>query len=318
MDRIILNRFVRRMSLRQLQVFAAVSRLKSFTRAAEALHLSQPTVSMQIKKLEMDMGLSLTEQVGKRLSLTEAGEALQLAALDILDTLNRLEMQLNDLKGMRSGHLHLAVVTTANYFAPTLLGKFRRAYPGIKVVLDVSNREGILERMNRNLDDLYLIGKPPVSNEFEFEPYLANPMVIVAPVDHTLAGRTSIPLYTIAEEPFITREQGSGTRVALERRFSENNLVLNIDMELGNNESIKQGVAGGLGIAMLSVHTLTDCDMQALTILDVEKFPVSWRWYIGYPRGKKPSLITKTFIEFMYQQGSSLMPENEKLLSFLR
>jgi len=304
------GQLARRISLRQLQVFGAVARLLSYTRAAEEMHLSQPTVSMQIKKLESDIGLPLTEQIGKKISLTETGNALYQVSRDILGTLMRFEMQIDDRKGLRTGHLHVAVVTTANYFAPRLLGKFCQAYPGIKVSLEVTNREHILDRMLHNIDDLYLIGKPPESSELEFHPYLANPMVVVAPANHKLAKKKAIPLSGIANENFIMREQGSGTRIAVEQKFTDAGLKLKVAMELGNNESIKQGITGGLGIAVLSLHTLTSGDMSELTVLDVQGFPISWQWYIGHPRGKRLSIIARTFIEFMYKEGSSLLPEN--------
>ena len=312
------NLLARRISLRQLQVFEAVARLLSYTKAADELFLSQPTVSMQIKKLESDVGLPLTEQIGKKVSLTDVGVALYQVSQDVLGTLGRFEMQVGDQKGLRTGQLRVAVVSTANYFAPRLLGKFCQKYPGIRVSLEVTNREHILERMNQNTDDLYLIGKPPESSDLEFQPYLTNPMVVVAPTDHSLAKKKSIQLSEIANEYFIMREQGSGTRIAVEQSFSDAGLKLKVRMELGNNESIKQGISGGLGIAVLSMHTLTRGDMNELTVLDVVGFPISWQWYVGHPRGKRLSVIARAFIDFMYEEGPSLLPEsvvenNEKI-----
>ena len=242
MIRVISSQLARRISLRQLQVFEAVARLLSYTRAAEELYLSQPTVSMQIKKLESDIGLPLTEQTGKKISLTESGHALYQVSTDILGALSRFEMQISDQKGLRTGQLRIAVVTTANYFAPRLLGKFCQLYPGINVSLEVTNRENILDRMANNVDDLYLIGKPPESSELEFQPYLNNPMVVVAPASHRLAKKKAIPLSEIADELFIMREAGSGTRIAIEQKFADAGLQLKVRMELGNNESIKQGI----------------------------------------------------------------------------
>ena len=308
MQKSLAGKLSRRISMRQLQVFEAVARLLSFTRAAEELFLTQPTVSMQIRKLENDIGLPLTEQIGKSVTLTDAGKALHQASRDILDTLGRFEMQVDDQKGLKTGELRIAVVTTAKYFAPRLLGQFCQRYPGIDVFLEVTNREHILERMNKNLDDLYLIGKPPESSELEFRPYLSNPMVVVAPADHTQAQKKAIALSEIAGEHFIMREQGSGTRIAVERLFAEAGYEINVRMELGSNEAIKQGITGGLGIAVLSKHTLTHGDMRDLTILDVEGFPLSWQWYIGHPRKKRLSVVAKAFIEFMYEVGPSLLP----------
>ena len=303
-------KLARRISFRQLQVFEAVARLLSYTRAAEELFLTQPTVSMQIKKLESDIGLPLTEQIGKKVSLTDAGNALYQASRDMLDTLARFEMEVDDQKGLKTGRLRIAVVTTAKYFAPRLLGKFCQLYPGINVFLEVTNRENILERMSHNLDDLYLVGKPPESSDLEFQPYLPNPMVVIAPAGHKFAHRKSIPLSEIAAENFIIRERGSGTRVAVENAFSKSGYKINVRMELGSNEAIKQGVSAGLGISVLSGHTLTSGDMNDLTILDVEHFPVSWQWYVGHPRGKRLSIVTRTFIDFMYREGPHLLPGN--------
>lgn len=304
------SKLARRISIRQLQVFEAVARLLSYTRAAEELFLSQPTVSMQIKKLESDIGLPLTEQIGKKISLTEAGREFYQVSRDILDTLGRFEMQVDDHKGLRTGRLRIAVVTTANYFAPRLIGKFSQQYPGINVSLEVGNREHILDRMSQNMDDLYLVGKPPESSELDFQPYLANPMVVVAPVNHKLAQKKAIALSAIADEQFIIREQGSGTRIAIEQLFADAGQTLNVRMELGSNESIKQGISGGLGIAVISLHTITSGDLSELTVLDVEGFPISWQWYVGHPRGKRLSVVARTFIDFMYKEGPSFLPDS--------
>jgi DNA-binding transcriptional LysR family regulator len=248
--------------------------------------------------------------VGKQISLTESGNALYQASRDILDTLGRFEMQVNDQKGLKTGQLRIAVVTTAKYFAPRLLGKFCQLYPGINVSLEVANREQILERLNRNLDDLYIIGKPPVSTDLKFQPYLANPMVVVAPASHPFTQRKSIPLADLADENFIIRERGSGTRVAVENLFAEEDQKIKIRMELGSNEAIKQGISAGLGISVLSLHTIVRGDLEELAILDVDGFPISWQWYVGHPKGKRLSVVAKTFIDFMYEQGPSMLPKN--------
>ena len=306
MDAPLTSSLARHISMRQLQVFEASARLSSITRAAEELFLTQPTVSMQIKKLEGSVGLPLFEQVGKRISLTDAGEALYRAAREILEMLGRLEMEVAELKGLKTGQLRLAVVTTAKYFAPRILGKFCKDYPGIDASLEVTNRERLLERMTKNLDDLYIVGRPPESPEYEFEPYMPNPLVTVAPSTHPLAKEHNIPLSRIADEPFIIREKGSGTRKALETHFETQKLKLNIKMELGSNEAIKQAILGGLGIAVLSQHTLGQgIDQTGLTILDVKGFPIQWQWHVGHMRGKRLSVVARTFLEFLRSQGNA-------------
>jgi DNA-binding transcriptional LysR family regulator len=291
---------MRHTTFRQLEVFEAIARLGSFTRAAEELFLTQPTVSMQIKKLTDAVGLPLFEQVGKRIYLTDAGKALQSTCRGIFDELSNFEMLVSDMKGLKQGRLRLAVVTTAKYFAPRLLGVFSQHYPGIELSLKVSNREHLLERLSDNQDDLYILGQPPEGLDVVFEPFLDNPLVVLAPANHELAGERNISLHRIVEEPFIVREPGSGTRMAVERLFAKHNLKLKVRMELGSNEAIKQAIVGGLGISVLSHHTLVlDAAIGHLATLDVEHFPIKRQWYAVYPTSKQPSIVTTTFLEYL-------------------
>jgi len=298
------SQIARRTSLRQLQVFEAIARLGSFTRAAEELYLTQPTVSMQIKKLEQSIGLPLFEQVGKKIYLTQAGELLLETATDVLRSMANLDMAVADQKGLKTGSLNLAVVTTAKYFAPRVLGKFCSLYPGVDVSLKVTNRESLLGRMNRNVDDLYIMGRPPASAEYEFQSFMDNPIVVVAPAGHPLAVEKDIPLQRISEEPFIMREHGSGTRMAVETLFAEHQVKLKVRMELGSNEVIKQTIAGGLGISALSESTIDFGTEKELIKLDVQHFPIPKKWYIGFPAGKRLSVIAQTFLEFMKKEVS--------------
>jgi DNA-binding transcriptional LysR family regulator len=196
---------MRHSTFRQLEIFEAIARHGSFTRAAEELFLTQPTASMQIKKLTDAIGIPLFEQIGKRIYLTDAGKALQSTCRDIFGSLNNFEMLVSDLQGLKRGKLRLAVVTTAKYFAPRLLGPFCKKYPGIDVSLKVSNRERLLERLNENLDDLYILGQPPETLDVVSDPFLDNPLVVLAPGSHPLVGKKNIPIAEIAQEPFIMR-----------------------------------------------------------------------------------------------------------------
>ena len=302
------SQIVRRASLRQLQVFEAAARHLSFTHAANELFLSQPTVSMQIKKLEEVAGLPLFEQLGRQIYLTDAGTALYATAYEVLDTLARFEMEVADMQGLKTGHLRLAVVTTAKYFVPRVLGMFSQLYPGIDVSLKVTNRERLLERMTQNVDDLYIMGCPPQLPDVEFQPYLANPLVLLAPRNHPLAGHTQIPPERIAKEPFVIREPGSGTRMAIEQFFAERNLPLRIKMELGSNEAIKQAIIGGLGISVLSRHTLALGDEHgSIVVLDVKGFPIPWQWYVGYSKGKRLSVVARTFLDYLNNEGKTII-----------
>lgn len=291
---------MRHSTLRQLEIFLAIARLGSFTRAAEELFLTQPTVSMQIKKLTETVGLPLFEQIGKKVYLTAAGEELQRTCREVFDQLARLEMQISDMKGLKKGTLRLAVVTTAKYFAPRLLGPFCRQHPGVDVSLKVTNREQVLQRLVENQDDLYILGLPPEGIDVVAEPFLRNPLVPVAATGHVLAGAKNVPLKRFAEEPFLIRESGSGTRKAVERLFNEYQLSLNVRMELGSNEAIKQAIVGGLGVSVLSEQTLVlDAPMGQLVLLDVEGFPLERQWYVAYPIGKRLSVVAETFMEHL-------------------
>jgi DNA-binding transcriptional LysR family regulator len=191
-------------------------------------------------------------------------------------------------------------VTTAKYFAPRLLGPFCQLYPGIDVSLKVSNRERLLERLSENRDDLYVLGQPPEGLDVVYEPFLPNPLVVLAPSNHALVGQRDIPLKRLAREPFIMREPGSGTRMAVERLFHKHKIRIKVRMELGSNEAIKQAIVGGLGVSVLSRHTLAlDAAMGQLATLDVRHFPIERMWYAVYPVGKQPSLVAQTFLEYL-------------------
>jgi DNA-binding transcriptional LysR family regulator len=298
---------MRHTTFRQLEVFASIARLGSFTRAAEELFLTQPTVSMQIKKLTEAVGLPLFEQIGKRIYLTDAGKELRSTCGEIFASLNNLETVISDMKGLKQGKLRLAVVTTAKYFAPRLLGPFCRQYPGIEVSLKVSNRERLLERISDNQDDLYVLGQPPEGLDVVSEPFLDNPLVVLAPGNHPLVGQRNIPLARLAKEPFIMREPGSGTRIAVERLVHAHKVTLNVRMELGSNEAIKQAIVGGLGISVLSRHTLAlDAAMGQIATLNVKHFPIKRQWHAVYPAGKQPSMVAQTFLEFLRGAASQI------------
>ena len=297
-------------TLHQLKVFEAIARSGSFTRAAEELFLTQPTVSQQIKQLTKAVGLPLFEQVGKRLYLTDAGQEVLKVCRDISERLSQMEMTLAELKGLKQGNLRLAVITTAKYFVPRLLGPFRHRYPGINISLQVTNRQQVLERLSKNLDDLYILGQPPSNLDISLRPVLENPLVVIAPHNHPLAQEKNIPLQRLAEEPFIMREPGSGTRMAVERFFEENRVTINVEMEIGSNEAIKQAIVGGLGLSVLSRHALAlEGKKGPLTILDVEGIPIQRHWYIVYPASKQLSVVASTFLEYLLNEGKQIVAQ---------
>ncbi len=294
-------------TLHQLKVFEAAARHCSFTRAAEELFLTQPTISMQIKQLTQAVGLPLFEQVGKRLFLTDAGRQLYVTCKDIFDRLSLLEMGIADMKGMKRGRLRLAAITTTKYVVPRLLGPFCQRYPGIDISFKVTNHEGVLERMAENLDDLYIISQRPDNPEINSYLFIENPLVVLAPHGHPLSNEKQISLERIAEEPFIMREPGSGTRQAIQQLFDKNNIPIKIRLEIGSNEAIKQAIASGLGISVLSIHSLAlEGVISQFTILDVVDFPISRNWYVIYPAGKQLSIIANTFFEYLQTEGRQL------------
>jgi DNA-binding transcriptional LysR family regulator len=298
-------------TLHQLKVFEATARNSSFTKAAEELYITQPTVSTQVKQLTKAVGLPLFEQIGKRLHLTEAGGALLATCQEIFERLDNFEMTVADLKGTRQGRLKLGVITTAKYFIPRLLGSFCQQYPGIDIALEVTNHQKLEERMLNNEDDLYIVSQPTEDIDLCWEPFAENPIVVVARKDHPLAGIPNIPITRLNDEPFIMRETGSGTRQAVQRLFTEHQVSVRTRLELGSNEAIKQAIAGGLGISALSKHTLIS-DAGELTILDIQEFPIPRHWYVSYLAGKQLSIIAEAFREYLLL-NSDKMPLYESL-----
>lgn len=302
-------------TLHQLKVFEAAARNGSFTRAAEELFLTQPTVSMQVKQLTKAVGLPLFEQVGKRLYLTQAGQELFATCKEIFERISQFEMTVADLKGMKQGKLRLAVITTAKYFVPRLLGTFCQLYPGIDITLQVTNHSGIVERLKENLDDLYVMSQLPEHLDISYQPFLENPMVVLAPINHPLAQEKNISLQRLSEESFILREPGSGTRTAMQKLFDEHGVSLKVKLELGSNEAIKQAITGGLGISVLSRHTVST-EASQLTILDVEHFPIRRYWYMVYPAGKQLSVVARTYFDYLLNAAKQ-MPEYTPIMTQL-
>ncbi len=303
-------------TLHQLKVFETVARHGSFTRAAEELSITQPTVSSQVKQLNKAVGLPLFEQIGKSLYLTDAGKELLSTCQDIFERLNNFQMTVADLKGMKQGQLKLAVITTAKYFVPRLLGSFCQKYPGIDVALKVTNHKTIQQCMLNNEYDLYVVSNPPQEIDLCSQPFLDNPLVVVANKNHNLAGKIKIPIASLDGEAFIMREQGSGTRDAVMKLFRKNNISVKVRLELGSNEAIKQAIAGGLGISVLSEHCLvSEGKSGELTILDVEHFPIERRWYVAHIEGKKLSIIAKTFLDYLLKESPKITLPSSSILA---
>lgn len=288
----------RNATLRQLQIFEAVARHASFTRAAEALHLTQPSVSIQVRSLADAVGRPLFEQSGRRVQLTEVGRLLYDTCTEFSALWSRFEAAVDDADALRRGRLRVSVVTTAKYFLPKALGQFCRLHPGIDVELDVQNREGILARLRDRLDDFHVMSVPPLDWAIEAEPLLENPLVLIAPGDFAPPrGRFSVA--DLAAHRFLLRETGSGTRMAVDDYLSRHRIKLPNRMTLGSNEAIKQAVAGGMGLAVLSRHALTESDLSEVQVLKARDFPIAGLWHIVHWRDRHLSAAAQAFRGFL-------------------
>lgn len=290
------------LTLRQLRVFEAVAKHLSYSRAAEALHLTQPAVSMQIRQLEDVAGLPLFEQLGKKIHLTEAGKEFLHYSNSILQHLSEAETMLAEFKGM-SGKLNISVASTASYFTPQLLAEFCQRHMQATVNLSVTNREALLQRLSNNQTDMAIMGRPPDNLDVDATPFMQNHLVIIAPINHPLANGRNIPLSRLAEETFLVREQGSGTRITMERFFAEQNIHLTTGTEMSTNEAIKQAVQAGMGLGILSLHTVSlELETARLKVLDVQNFPIQRHWYVVHRKGKRLTNVAQAFKEFLLQE----------------
>jgi DNA-binding transcriptional LysR family regulator len=295
-------------TLRQLQVFEKVAHHLNYSRAAEELYLSQPAVSMQIKQLETSIGLPLFEQMGKKIFLTEAGRELFHYARSIAQQLAEMETVFDEMKGLEHGKLTLSVVNTANYFTPQLLAKFCRRHPNINVILHVANRDAVLKQLADNSTDLAIMGQPPDGLDISAESFLDNPLVVIAAPNHPLAKLKRVKFTRLAEETFLSREQGSGTRSAMERVFAQHRIQPHISMEMETNEAIKQAVQAGMGLGILSLHSIElELETKRLAMLNVEHFPLLRHWFVVHRSNKRLSSAALAFKEFLLNEAKKII-----------
>ncbi len=286
-----------RWTLRQFRIFESVARHRSYTRAAEELHLTQPAVYIQVRRLEETLGLPLFETVGRRIVPTRAGEETLAAATEILGRLRQLSGTVAELKGTVGGPLRVAVVTSAKYFIPEVLAEFLRRHPQVQPQLTVANRAAILERLAERRDDFCIMGQVPEGMDLQAHAVRDNLLVAVAPAGHPLAGHRSVPLETLAGEPFLMREPGSGTRNTVERTMAEHGLGVTASMELGSTEAIKRAVIAGLGVSVLSLSSL-DFELESgrLVVLRVEGFPLRRTWFAVHAKSKRLGPTADAFL----------------------
>ncbi|MBK5104066.1 MAG: LysR family transcriptional regulator [Burkholderiales bacterium] len=301
---------LRHATLRQLQVFESVARNLSFSRAAAELHLTQPAVSMQVKLMEEHAGLPLFERLGKKIFLTEAGAELHQHSRVIAQQLRDADEALAARKGLSQGRLLITMVSTAKYFVPPLLARFLGQHPGVTVKLSANNREVVLKQLADNEVDLAIMGRTPEGMDAVAEPFARHPHVIIAAPGNPLAKKRSIPLARLAQETFLIREPGSGTRGLLERLFAEHRLPLNVSMEMASNETIKQAVQAGMGVSLLSLHTIElELKTRRLVVLDVQGLPIVRDWHVVHLAAKRLSPVAQAFRDFLLSTAGKLLPE---------
>ncbi len=305
-----IRRYLKHGTLPQLRVFEASARLGSLTRAAEELHMAQPTASVQIKKLSETVGLPLFEQVGRRVYLTDAGQRLYAGCHEVFRAFSAVEETLNDLRATENGHLRLAVCTSGKYFAPRMLGAFIQRYPGVELSLEIHNRTALIDRLANNGDDLYIFASPLEREDVVTQALLPNPLVVFARDDHPLANARQISFERIAAGPFVMREPGSGTRLLAMKLFEQRGLKPKISMELSDDEAIKEAILAGFGVTIMSRFTLgLEPEPTRLVCLDVDGFPLENHWYFAYPMGKQLSPTTRAFMDFARLEAKALVTQ---------
>lgn len=295
-------------TLKQIQTFIEVARQRSVSKAAERLFVTQPAVSMQIRQLEDAFGLPLIEPLGRNIQLTHAGETFLTHAIAAMGQFKDLESEMAEHVGLKRGRIGLAVVSTAKYFIPMLLVRFGQHFPGIDIQLKIDNRENILGLLARNEADLVVMGRAPANLDCEATPFATNPQAFLAAPGHALVRRKHLPFPALADYSFVVREEGSGTRAAMERLFSEHQTLMNVVMVMPSNESIKQAVMAGMGLSFLSMRTVRhELASGHLALLDIEGMPLMGNWYITHLSQKKLSPAATSFKAFLIEQGGPLI-----------
>lgn len=294
-------------TFRQLRLFLALAETGSVSGAARVMHVTQPTASMQLREVTNAIGLPLYEVVSRRVRLTDAGRELARTARAMVAEWDAFGQTVDGLKGLTRGRLRVAVVSTAKYFIPRLLGSFCAAHPEIEVSLEVLNRDGVVARLREQLDDLSIMSMPPADLDLADEVFMANPLCLVAPADHALARRRGLDLAALRDERFVLREAGSGTRMAADAHFKRQRFAPRVRLELGSNEALKQAVAARMGLSVLSAHALgEDLAGQGLATLDVQGFPINAQWHLVHRKGQRLSPIAAVFQQHLRVQAKEV------------
>ena len=291
-------------TFKQLRLFLALAQTESVTKAARMMHITQPTASMQLKDMTENIGSPLFEVISKKIHLTALGKEFEKTARETIDRWETFEQHVTQMKGLTKGRLRVAVVSTAKYFIPKLLGSFCSKYPEVDISLEILNRDGVIKRVEDNSDDLYVMSKPPMHIDLEDQILMPNPLCMIAYKDHPLASKKNLRLQDLKHERFILREMGSGTRMSVDMHFKQKKFTPSLLLELGNNEAIKKAVASHLGVAVISIHALDQFDYDnEISVLKLQDFPINSQWHLVYLKGKQLSPIAKAFYNHVLNES---------------
>lgn len=304
---------MRHVTIRQLQVFVEAAQALSFARVADRLHLTPAGVSFQIKQIESQTGFALFERVGKKVALTDAGKILLGYAKQMLQSLNDADQAMTALKGLSGGQVTIGLVSTAKYIVPHMLTRFQTEYPAIAMTLRDGNRRWIIDALVKGDIDLAIMGQPPADADVSAEPFAPHPSVIAAAPTHKLAAQGTLPASVLAGEPFVVREEGSGTRSLMDRFFQGAGLAPRIAMTTSSNETIKQAVMAGMGLALISRHTIgLEIGLGMLTTLPVEGFPLMRSWFVAHRRNMPLLPVHARLKSFLLDEGQAIIDELER------
>ncbi len=300
-------------TFRQLRLFLALEQTESVTKASRMMHISQPTASMQLKEMTEKIGSPLFEVISKKIYLTALGSEFAKTAREMTGRWEAFEQHATQIKGLTKGRLRVAVVSTAKYFIPKLLGSFCCKYPEVDISLEILNRDGVIKRVEDNSDDLYVMSRPPVHIDLEDQILMPNPLCMIAYKNHPLASKKNLRLHDLKHERFILRELGSGTRMSVDIHFKQKKFTPSLLLELGNNEAIKKAVASHLGVAVISIHALDQFDYDnEISVLRLQDFPINSQWHLVYLKGKQLSPIAKAFHEHVLSESKHFFIDSNK------
>ena len=294
-------------TFRQMRLFLALADTLSVTKASQKMHITQPTASRHLKEITENLGLPLFEVISKKIHLTALGKELAKTARNMTGQWEAFEQHAAQMKGLTKGNLRVAVVSTAKYFIPKLLGSFCSKYPEVDISLEILNRDGVIKRVEENSDDLYVMSRPPLHIDLEDQILMPNPLCMIAYKDHPLATKKNLKLQDLKHERFILRELGSGTRMSSDIHFKQKKFTPSLLLELGSNEAIKNAVASHLGVAVISIHALDELDYdKKISVLKLQDFPINSQWHLVYLRGKQLSPIAKAFHNHLIKEAKKL------------